>query len=148
MTSEGRPLTACPIAAYETRTGSYDMGDPLTTNVHVGNLPANISEHALGAFFAEYGDIGSVKIMWPRGEDASLGGAGAGMTQFRKVKSAGLGGFVAFMRRKDAEAAVREVDGFEWGGCVLRCGWGKAVALPPAPLHSKSSLRMPIVSLL
>lgn len=43
-------------------TGSYDAGDPLTTNVHVSNLPMSINEHALGMMFAEYGPVGSVKV--------------------------------------------------------------------------------------
>lgn len=43
-------------------TGSYDQGDPLTTNVHVSNLPMTINEQALGMMFAEYGPVGSVKV--------------------------------------------------------------------------------------
>lgn len=41
-----------------------------------------------------------------------------------------LGGFVAFLRRPDAEKAAKELDGAEWGGSILRTGWGKAVPLP------------------
>ena len=77
-----------------------------------------------------------VKIMWPRG-DASTG-PGADMTQSRRSKSAGLSGFVAFMKRKDAEAALRELDGFEWGGSVLRVGWSKAVPIAAKPLYGAS----------
>lgn len=70
--------------------------------------------------------------MWPRG-DASVG-PGADMTASRTRKSAGLSGFVSFMKRKDAETAVREIDGFDWGGSVLRVGWSKAV-----PVASKAA---------
>lgn len=70
--------------------------------------------------------------MWPRG-DASAG-PGADMTASRTRKSAGLSGFVSFMKRKDAETAVREIDGFDWGGSVLRVGWSKAV-----PVASKAA---------
>ena len=65
--------------------------------------------------------------MWPRG-DASQG-PGADMTASRSKKSSGLSGFVSFMKRKDAEIATRDLDGFEWGGSVLRVGWSKAVPI-------------------
>lgn len=42
--------------------GSRDFGDPLTTNVCVLNLPANINERVLGEFFAQWGDLGTVKV--------------------------------------------------------------------------------------
>jgi U2-associated protein SR140 len=57
------------------------------------------------------------------------------MTQSRKVKSSGLSGFVSYMNRHDAEEALREFDGFEWGGCVLRVGWSKAVPIAAKPLY-------------
>lgn len=38
------------------------------------------------------------------------------------------------MKRKDAELALRELDGFEWGGSVLRVGWSKAVPLAAKPM--------------
>ena len=50
-----------------------------------------------------------VKIMWPRGENAP--GPGADMTAARRNRNSGLSGFVSFMRRKDAEAALKE---FGW----------------------------------
>lgn len=63
--------------------------------------------------------------MWPRGDTTQ--GPGADMTATRNRKNTGLSGFVSFMKRKDAETAVREVDGFDWGGSILRVGWSKAV---------------------
>ena len=51
------------------------------------------------------------------------------MTTSRSKKSSGLSGFVSFMKRKDAETAVRDMDGFTWGDSVLRVGWGKAVPI-------------------
>jgi RNA recognition motif-containing protein len=41
------------------------------------------------------------------------------------------------MKRKDAEAALRELDGFDWGGSVLRVGWSKAVPMAAKPLYSE-----------
>lgn len=51
------------------------------------------------------------------------------MTATRSKKSSNLSGFVSFMKRKDAETAVREIDGFDWGGSLLRVGWSKAVPI-------------------
>jgi U2-associated protein SR140 len=73
--------------------------------------------------------------MWPR-SDATVG-PGADMTASRRTKSAGLSGFVSFMKRKDAEDALRELDGFDWGGSVLRVGWSKAVPMAAKPLYSE-----------
>ncbi len=85
--------------------------------------------------------------MWPRG-DASQG-PGSDMTVSRSKKSAGLSGFVSFMKRKDAETAIREMDGFDWGGFVLRVGWSKAVPIAAKaayvgklPRQDSSTLRM------
>lgn len=52
---------------------------------------------------------------------------------------AGLSGFVAFMKRRDAESAVKELDGFDWGGSILRVGWGKMVRLPARPLYGEKA---------
>jgi hypothetical protein len=74
--------------------------------------------------------------MWPRGDNSS--GVGGDITSSRKSRSSGLSGFVQFMKRKDAENCVREMDGFDWGGSVLRVGWSKAVPLAPRALYGES----------
>ena len=106
----------------------------------------------MGNFFARMGPVGSVsvpitaspsftywrvkvKIMWPRGDNAS--GPGADMTAARRNRNSGLSGFVSFMRRKDAEAALKEFDGFDWGGSVLRVGWSKAVPIAAKPMYGQ-----------
>ncbi|KAH7888538.1 hypothetical protein F5I97DRAFT_711635 [Phlebopus sp. FC_14] len=129
--AHGRSVTA--LAAYEGQSGSKDRGDPETSNLFVANLPSNITEQSLGTFFARHGPVGSVKIMWPRG-DGSIG-PGSDMTASRRNRNAGLSGFVSFMKRKDAEGALRELDGFDWGGCTLRVGWSKAVPMAAKPLY-------------
>lgn len=73
--------------------------------------------------------------MWPRSDATS--GVGADITSSRKSKSAGLSGFVQYMKRRDAEACVRELDGFDWGGSILRVGWSKAVPLAPKALYGE-----------
>lgn len=67
------------------------------------------------------------QIMYPREHRPADLGPGARYN---------LVGFVSYMRREDAEYAIREADGATWGGPgsngpVLRTGWGKAVAIPP-----------------
>ncbi|KAI0032228.1 hypothetical protein K488DRAFT_50365 [Vararia minispora EC-137] len=138
FSSRGVTECFCPriLAAYEGQSGSRDRGDPETSNVFVANLPPHVTEQSLGMFFARCGPVGSVKIMWPR-SDASQG-PGADMTSSRRSKSAGLSGFVSFMKRKDAEAALRELDGFDWGGSVLRVGWSKAVPIAARPKYGES----------
>lgn len=60
----------------------------------------------------------------------------------RRNKISGLSGFVSFMKRRDAEEALRELDGFDWGGSVLRVGWSKAVPVGTRAMYSKGhSLR-------
>ena len=71
--------------------------------------------------------------MWPR-SDASFG-PGAELTAARKAKGTGLNGFVSFMNREDAEDALRELDGYDWQGFVLRVGWSKAVPIAAKPLY-------------
>jgi U2-associated protein SR140 len=75
--------------------------------------------------------------MWPRTDVTS--GPGADMTNSRRTKSTGLSGFVSYMKRKDAEQALRELDGFDWGGSILRVGWSKAVPVAQKPMYSKKS---------
>ncbi|KAK7053478.1 hypothetical protein VNI00_004104 [Paramarasmius palmivorus] len=130
-TAHGRSATA--MAAYEGQSGSKDRGDPETSNVFVANLPPHVTEQSLGNFFARAGPVGSVKIMWPRNDASS--GPGADMTTSRRSKNSGLSGFVSFMTRRDAEEALREFDGFDWGGCVLRVGWSKAVPKAARPMY-------------
>ncbi|GJJ06342.1 hypothetical protein Clacol_000533 [Clathrus columnatus] len=92
------------LVAYENQTGSRDRGDPATSNIFVANLPPNITESVFGNFFAKLGPVGSVKIMWPRAEGPAPSSEG------RRPRS-GLSGFVSYMKRRDAEDAVREMDG-------------------------------------
>ncbi|KAE8220625.1 hypothetical protein CF319_g5881 [Tilletia indica] len=132
----GQGTSLSSILAFEgQRPGSRDLGDPLTTNICVLNLPANITEEIMGKFFCQWGDVGTVKVMWPRGDELGAGGAGAGITMVRRMQSAGLTGFVSFMRRDDAERAIRESDGTSWAGSMIRTSWGKTMPIPPRPQY-------------
>eukprot|EP00798_Chlamydomonas_sp_ICE-L_P032267 gene32267-16833_t len=81
----------------------YDDGNPYTTNL--------------------YGDIGSVKVMWPRDEE-----------QRRKGRNCG---FVAFMTREGADKALTALSGLLLHDYELQLGWGKAVPLPDGPIYRR-----------
>lgn len=51
-----------------------DDGDPETTNLYVGNLAPTVTEELLQEVFGKFGEIYSVKIMWPRTEVRSDSG--------------------------------------------------------------------------
>ncbi|RLN58209.1 hypothetical protein BBJ29_004844 [Phytophthora kernoviae] len=71
--------------------GSFDNGDPETTNLYVGNLAPTVTEEVLQAEFGRFGDVYSVKIMWPRSEEERA----------RRRNC----GFVSFYERRDADEA-------------------------------------------
>ena len=52
--------------------------------------------------FGRYGPLASIKIMWPRNDEERLRGRNCG--------------FVAFMTRRDAEAALEDLSGERGGG--------------------------------
>ncbi|KAI8817249.1 uncharacterized protein EV422DRAFT_622733 [Fimicolochytrium jonesii] len=108
-------------AAFEERPGSHDTGDPDTTNLYVGNINIAVDEDLLCQEFGRYGPIASVKIMWPR-------------TQEEKERNRNCG-FVSFMTREAAQEALKNLDGKDLRGNVLKVGWGKSVTLPPKPVY-------------
>ena len=74
-----------------TPQGSFDTGDPTSTNLYVGNLAPSVTEEQLTEIFGAFGPINSVKVMWPR-------------TAEEKAKKRNCG-FVSFMKRSDADDA-------------------------------------------
>ncbi|XP_038696718.1 protein RRC1-like isoform X1 [Tripterygium wilfordii] len=111
--------------------GSFDDGDPQTTNLYVGNLSPTVDENFLLRTFGRFGPIASVKIMWPRTEEEK-----------RRQRNCG---FVAFMNRADGQAAKDEMQGVVVYEYELKIGWGKSVALPsqalPAPPPGHMAIR-------
>ncbi|CAN1816397.1 Protein RRC1 [Linum perenne] len=111
--------------------GSFDDGDPQTTNLYVGNLSPQVDENFLLRTFGRFGPIASVKIMWPRTDE-----------ERRRQRNCG---FVAFMNRADAQAAKDEMQGVIVYEYELKIGWGKSVALPsqalPAPPPGQMAIR-------
>ncbi|XP_022638607.1 protein RRC1 isoform X4 [Vigna radiata var. radiata] len=111
--------------------GSFDDGDPQTTNLYVGNLSPKVDENFLLRTFGRFGPIASVKIMWPRTEE-----------ERRRQRNCG---FVAFMNRADGQAAKDEMQGVVVYEYELKIGWGRSVALPsqalPAPPPGHMAIR-------
>lgn len=107
--------------------GSFDNGDPNTTNLYLGNLNPKITEQQLMELFGKYGALASVKIMWPRSEEEKSRGRNCG--------------FVAFSSRKDAERALRGLTGKDVMGYEMKLGWGKAVPILAHPIYIPPNLQ-------
>uniref|UniRef100_A0AAJ7XIX9 U2 snRNP-associated SURP motif-containing protein n=1 Tax=Petromyzon marinus TaxID=7757 RepID=A0AAJ7XIX9_PETMA len=105
----------------EYTSGSYDTGDPSTTNLYLGNINPKMNEEMLCQEFGRFGPLASVKIMWPRKDE-------------ERARDRHCG-FVAYMNRKDAERALKLLNSKEIMGYEMRLGWGKAIPLPPYPLY-------------
>ena len=71
--------------------------------------------------FGKYGLLASVKIMWPRTEED-------------KARNANCG-FVAFMTRRDAEEALKNLDAFMINGHTMRLSWSKSIVIPNQPIY-------------
>lgn len=106
--------------------GSFDNGDPTTTNLYLGNLNPKITEQQLMEIFGRYGPLASIKIMWPRSDEEKARGRNCG--------------FVAYMSRKDGERALRNLNGKDVLGYEMKLGWGKSVIIPPHPIYIPPAL--------
>ncbi|CAH1965100.1 unnamed protein product [Acanthoscelides obtectus] len=101
--------------------GSFDNGDPTTTNLYLGNLNPKITEQQLMEIFGRFGPLASIKIMWPRSDEEKARGRNCG--------------FVAYMARKDGERALKALNGKDILGYEMKLGWGKSVIIPPHPIY-------------
>ncbi|KAF9165994.1 U2 snRNP-associated SURP domain-containing protein [Actinomortierella ambigua] len=106
-----------------------DTGDPTTTNLYIGNINPTVNEEQLCMEFAKYGPIASIKIMWPRTQE-----------EIDRNRNCG---FVSFMERQDAAQALKDMDGIELCGYVMKLGWGKAVPLPAVPFYQRKDYKAP-----
>lgn len=77
--------------------------DPRITTVFVGGLSSLVSEATLRTFFAPFGEISYVKI--PPGKGC---------------------GFVAFLRKSEAQNAIDKLQGFRLAGSSIRLSWGRS----------------------
>lgn len=110
-----------PVGMEDYTTGSYDYGDPTTTNIFLGSINPKMNEEMLCQEFGLYGPLASVKIMWPR-------------TDEERARNRNCG-FVAFMNRKDAERALKALNNKVIMEYEMKLGWGKAVPIPPHPVY-------------
>ncbi|XP_032359938.1 U2 snRNP-associated SURP motif-containing protein isoform X2 [Etheostoma spectabile] len=106
--------------------GSHDVGDPSTTNLYLGNINPQMNEEMLCQEFGRYGPLASVKIMWPR-------------TDEERARERNCG-FVAFMNRRDAERALKNLNGKMIMKFEMKLGWGKGVPIPPHPIYIPPSM--------
>ncbi|XP_075426207.1 U2 snRNP-associated SURP motif-containing protein isoform X3 [Ascaphus truei] len=106
--------------------GSHDVGDPTTTNLYLGNINPQMNEEMLCQEFGRFGPLASVKIMWPR-------------TDEERARERNCG-FVAFMNRRDAERALKNLNGKQIMAFEMKLGWGKAVPIPPHPIYIPPSM--------
>jgi hypothetical protein len=114
--------------------------------------------------FVRFGDIASVKIMWPRDEDQRRRGRNCGFVAFMVRLSHAQRPSQHFalktpmgcahwlmckgsscvtvlgQTRAGADRAKAELNGVLLHDLELKIGWGKAVAIPPVPLHTAASV--------
>jgi len=110
------------------RGGSFPMaGDRQSTNLHVGNLNPQVTEIVLFHEFSVFGPVASVKIMWPYDDEQRMRGRNTG--------------FVCFLKRVDAEAALLSLNGKEILGFAMRIGWSKPIPVPPLPLTLEALIK-------
>lgn len=79
--------------------------DPTNTTLFIGGLSAGVTEEQLRAIFVRYGDVVYTKI--PQGKGC---------------------GFVQFVNRADAEAAMQEMNGQVIGSSAIRISWGRSTS--------------------
>ncbi|XP_066564964.1 U2 snRNP-associated SURP motif-containing protein isoform X2 [Amia ocellicauda] len=131
---KGRVSRFEPLSSMEARRsflddsapGSHDVGDPSTTNLYLGNINPQMNEEMLCQEFGRFGPLASVKIMWPR-------------TDEERARERNCG-FVAFMSRRDAERALKHLNGKMIMNFEMKLGWGKAVPIPPHPIYIPPSM--------
>ncbi|KAJ1111316.1 hypothetical protein NDU88_008652 [Pleurodeles waltl] len=106
--------------------GAHDTVDSTTTNLYLGNINPQMNEKMLCQEFGRFGPLASVKIMWPR-------------TDQERARDRHCG-FVAFMNRKDAERALKNLNGKVIQNFEMKLGWGKAIHIPPHPYYIPPSM--------
>uniref|UniRef100_A0A673ZL98 U2 snRNP-associated SURP motif-containing protein n=1 Tax=Salmo trutta TaxID=8032 RepID=A0A673ZL98_SALTR len=126
---EGKQRLLCSALSAvldDSAPGSHDVGDPSTTNLYLGNINPQMNEEMLCQEFGRYGPLASVKIMWPR-------------TDEERARERNCG-FVAFMNRRDAERALKNLNGKMMMNFEMKLGWGKGVPIPPHPIYIPPSM--------
>jgi hypothetical protein len=91
---KGKQKNRDPSRFVPVKKGSFvEPGEEnLTSNLFVGNLAPSITEEDLSNLFSQFGELYSIKIMWPRTPEERNRGRNSG--------------FVCFVNREDAEDAI------------------------------------------
>lgn len=84
-----------------------------TNNLYVGSLSPEWTEELLSREFGRFGEITSIKIMYPRNDQQRQRGMNSG--------------FVQFKTRQQAEYARAKLNGKDYFGMCLRIDWGRAI---------------------
>lgn len=91
------------VGYYNSSQGVNQFTDPNNTTVFVGGLSGYVTGDELRSYFANFGDITYVKI--PPGKGC---------------------GFVQFVQRQSAEAAITQMQGYPIGNSRVRLSWGRS----------------------
>uniref|UniRef100_A0AC34QMV4 U2 snRNP-associated SURP motif-containing protein n=1 Tax=Panagrolaimus sp. JU765 TaxID=591449 RepID=A0AC34QMV4_9BILA len=95
-----------------------------TTNLYISFLPLDTTLEDLYDTFGTFGPLASARILHPRAGD----------------QRQHLFAFVAYMSRKDAERALRTMNGSELNGNEIKVSWGKVVEIPSVPFYVPPAL--------
>jgi RNA recognition motif-containing protein len=131
---EGDTASSVAASAAALLSSAVIPDDLSSTNLYVSNFSAQVTEAILWKEFSRFGQINSVKIMWPRTDDEKR----------RKVNP----GFISFVTRPDAEKALNYMQGRDFYGVEMKIGWGKPVkinnpALVPQAIATATGLASP-----
>lgn len=97
---------------------------PRSSNLRVSNLGLNVTENDLIHEFSRFGDLASVKIMYPRSD--------------RERFAESMTGFVCFMHENDGVSAVQQLDRTSpFGPLRIRVEFSKAIVVPTKPIALK-----------
>ena len=88
-----------------------------TTNLVINNMAPTVTEETIMKAFGAYGEIFSVKVMWPRSDDERRRGRNRG--------------FVSFRQRDEAEDAQQAMDDSVLEGVRISVAWGRALKDQP-----------------
>ncbi|GLT98340.1 hypothetical protein SLE2022_158490 [Rubroshorea leprosula] len=103
--SQALVLAGGPASNGAAAQGSQSDGESNNATIFVGGLDSDISDEDLRQTFSQFGDIVSVKI--PTGKGC---------------------GFVQFANRKNAEDAIKNLNGTTIGNQMVRLSWGRSPA--------------------
>jgi RNA recognition motif. (a.k.a. RRM, RBD, or RNP domain) len=131
------PTSLAGVAAASNAAGrnsSQDEGDPSSTNLYIAGVAPTVTEQRLQALIEEFGEIYSIKIMWPR-------------TDEERARQRNIG-FVSFWRRCDTAAAKQALHSRQLDGMCIQIRWGQAISKLARGIGDKTRVKPVPVSAL